>query len=141
MNLAKKAVGSLRYIAFNQHLRSNLEEFRVITEEFTKVTAEPNLKNILSSTEEAKHVHEVAQHFDKSLINLVERCKHFKEHELPNLLACKMFRDSVSPSVATTMAGALLGAFLYKRHLKKRDQGLDKELSAETAKELQGQLL
>ncbi|MCL7050768.1 hypothetical protein MKW94_007298 [Papaver nudicaule] len=116
VNLARKAVYGLRSITFNQRLKSTAKEFRALTDEFSKLEADPYHKRILSnSPKEDNYVREVTQRYKKSVAPLIERYKHFKEHEEPNLEACNMFRDIITPSVATTV-----------------------ELSAETPKWLQG---
>ncbi|MCL7034409.1 hypothetical protein MKW94_024285 [Papaver nudicaule] len=126
VSLAKKAVYALRSMTmtFNHRLRSTAKEFRALTDDFSKLEADPNLKHILSkSPKEDIHVREVTQRYKKSVAPLIERYKHFKEHEEPNLEECDMFRDIVTPSVAATVVVTLLGEIAYKRHLEKKDQG------------------
>ncbi|MCL7038431.1 hypothetical protein MKW94_005522 [Papaver nudicaule] len=124
VSLTRKAVYALRSLTFKQRLVTITDEILAVNDKFSKVKADPYIEHILfNSPKMNKHVHEVIQRFDNSAEPLFERCRRYQEHEQPNHYACKMFRDYVSPSVATALIGALLGAIAYKRHLNKKDQG------------------
>ncbi|KAI3888568.1 hypothetical protein MKX03_001138 [Papaver bracteatum] len=131
-NLCKTVYG-FRFRTINQRLKNTIKEFGSLTVEYSKVREDPNIKNILSSSTEAKLFGEATQQFDKSLKKLYNDFKHFKEHEEPNLEACNMLRTYVEPFIATTLAGSLLGVIAYKSYLKGKNNALDEELSAETA--------
>ncbi|KAI3962505.1 hypothetical protein MKW92_032003 [Papaver armeniacum] len=82
MNLARnifKTVYGFRFRTIDQRFKNTAEEFLALSEECSKVKADPNIKNILSSSpKEAKHVCEVKQQCDESIIKLAEQYDHFK---------------------------------------------------------------
>ncbi|KAI3836793.1 hypothetical protein MKW98_005126 [Papaver atlanticum] len=70
-NLCKTVYG-FRFRTINQRLKNTIKEFGSLTVEYSKV------KNILSSSTEAKLFGEATQQFDKSLKKLYNDFKHFK---------------------------------------------------------------
>ncbi|KAI3899859.1 hypothetical protein MKW92_025203 [Papaver armeniacum] len=133
MNLARnvcKTIYGFRYRTINQRLKNTIGKFGALNDELS--TAVPYLT--LASPEEAQHVVEVTQQYEKSVSKLASDYEHFKEHEEPSLMTCNMFRNYVTPSLTAGMVAVLLGAIAYTGHLKENYQALKKELSAETAK-------
>ncbi|KAI3887989.1 hypothetical protein MKX03_002571 [Papaver bracteatum] len=130
MNLARnvcKTVYGFRYRTINQRLKNTIGKFGALNDEL--FTAVPYLQNALASPEEAQHVVEVTEQYEKSVSKLASDYEHFKEHEEPSLMTCNMFRNYVTPSVTAGMVAVLVGAIAYTRHLKENYQGKLSSLS------------
>ncbi|XP_026398030.1 uncharacterized protein LOC113293688 [Papaver somniferum] len=136
-----RLTSSVRMVAYglkshtaNQRLKKSADKLGPRLEEVANATADIQKWDCPKKIEEAVQVLEAGKEFGTKLHKLLHDYQHFKLHEEPKYWSRDMLRGYLFPSAAATTFAVLLGEIAYRRHLKMKNQELQKKLSTGSTK-------